>query len=171
MKVQELMSSDVVTCRPDDMLERAAQIMWEHDCGAVPVVDAESHVVGVITDRDVCMASYTQGRPLWQIPVSTACSHTVYSCTLSDSVQNAEKLMRTTQVRRLPVVDTEGKLWGVISLGDLAQHVHRPGRKADGLSYESVASTLAAVSQPPAERASSRSQLELTAPSRLSATA
>jgi CBS domain-containing protein len=136
------------------MLERAAQIMWEHDCGAVPVVDADSHVVGMITDRDVCMASYTQGRPLWQIPVSSACSHTVYSCLLTDSVQSAEKLMRTTQVRRLPVVDAEGKLWGLISLGDLALHVHRPGRRSDGLSYESIATTLAAISERPAERRS-----------------
>ncbi len=57
--------------------------MWEHDCGAILVVDADSHVVGMITDRDICMASYTQGRPLWQIPVSSACSRLtrVYSPT------------------------------------------------------------------------------------------
>lgn len=153
MKVQELMSTDVETCRPDDTLNRAAQIMWEHDCGVVPIVDAESRVVGMITDRDICMAAYTQGRPLSEIAVSSACSRRVLTCKLDDSLKAVESLMRNAKVRRLPVVDREGKLYGVISLGDLAQHAHRPHLKADGLSYESIAATLAAISLPPSEQA------------------
>jgi CBS-domain-containing membrane protein len=125
--------------------------MWEADCGVVPVIDAESRVVGMITDRDVCMAAYTQGKPLWQIPVSSACSQKVYACKLNDSLQTAENLMRVAQVRRLPVVDEDGQLWGLVSLGDLAQHVHRGGGSPDGLSYASIALTLAAISQFPAE--------------------
>jgi CBS domain-containing protein len=151
MKVEEIMSTRVETCRVSDTVERAAQIMWEADCGVVPVIDADSHVVGVITDRDVCMAAYTQGKPLWQIPVSSVCSHKIYACKLNDSLQTAENIMRVAQVRRVPVVDDEGKLWGLVSLGDLAQHVHRGGGSPDGLSYASVALTLAAISQPAAE--------------------
>ena len=152
MKVQELMSTDIATCSPNDMLNHAAQIMWEHDCGAVPVVDAESHVVGMLTDRDICMAAYTTGKPLWEISVSSACAHAVLSCKLNDSIKTAENVMRNAQVRRLPVVDEEGKLYGMLSLGDLAIHVHKPRLRANGLSYESIAMTLAAISEPAAER-------------------
>lgn len=151
MKVEEMMSTRVETCRMGDTLARAAQLMWDTDCGVVPVIDDESHVVGMVTDRDVCMAAYTQGKPLWQIPVSSACSRKVYACRLNDSLQTAENLMRVAQVRRLPVVDEDGQLWGVVSLGDLAQHVHRGGGSPDGLSYASIALTLAAISQFPAE--------------------
>jgi CBS domain-containing protein len=157
MNVEEMMSIQVQTCRLGDSLERAAHLMWETDCGVVPVLDAESRVVGMVTDRDVCMAAYTQGKPLWQIPVSTAFSGKVYACKLSDSLQTAENLMRIAQVRRLPVVDDENKLWGLVSLADLAQHVHRGGGNPDGLSYASIALTLAAISQPPAERFSGAS--------------
>jgi CBS domain-containing protein len=152
MKVEEIMSTHVETVRMGDSLERAAQLMWEADCGVVPVIDDESKVVGLITDRDVCMAAYTQGRPLWQMQVSSACSHKVYACRLNDSLQIVENLMRVAQVRRLPVVDEGGQLWGIVSLGDLAQHVHRGGGAPDGLSYASVALTLAAISQPASER-------------------
>jgi CBS domain-containing protein len=147
MNVQDLMSTDVKACRMTDDLNRAAQIMWEQNCGSLPVLDDDAHVIGMLTDRDICMAAYTQGRRLNQIGVSSACARTVHTCKLADSVQTAEKIMRAAQVRRVPVVDDDGKLRGVIALCDLAQHAHRSGRKPDGLSYESVARTLAAVSQ------------------------
>jgi CBS domain-containing protein len=154
MKVEEIMSTHVETVRMNDGLERAAQLMWEADCGVLPVIDDDSRVVGLITDRDVCMAAYTQGKPLWQMQVSSACSRKVYACRLNDSLQIVENLMRVAQVRRLPVVDEGGQLWGIVSLGDLAQHVHRGGGAPDGLSYASVALTLAAISQPSSERPS-----------------
>jgi CBS domain-containing protein len=154
MKVEEVMSVDLETCRPEDTLNRAAQIMWEHDCGVVPVVDAESRVVGMVTDRDICMAAYTQGRSLSEISVSNACSRDVRTCELSDTVEMAESIMREAQIRRIPVVDAERKLYGIVSLADLAQCLEIPGRKVDGLSYQSVASTLAAISQPSSDRSS-----------------
>src|SRR5690606_28351921 len=64
MQVRELMTRDVQVCGPRDDLNRAAQIMWDHDCGVVPVVDSERRPIGMVTDRDVCMAAYTQGKPL-----------------------------------------------------------------------------------------------------------
>ena len=148
MKVEEIMSVNVETCRADDTLDQPARIMWEKDCGVVPVIDDESHVIGMITDRDICMAAYTQGRRLSEIPVSSACSRTVRSCRLEESVDSAEAVMRAAQVRRLPVVDDEGTLWGIVSLGDIAQSLGTSDRKADGLSPQNVASTLAAISQP-----------------------
>jgi CBS-domain-containing membrane protein len=148
MKVEEIMSIDLETCCADDTLGRAAQIMWEHDCGAVPVVDAEAHVVGMLTDRDICMAAYTQGRPLSEIRVSSVCSRNVFTCKVTEPIESVEALMSSARVRRIPVIDHEDRLCGIVSIGDLAQHVHEPTRQADGLSYESVASTIAAISQP-----------------------
>lgn len=151
MKVKELMKASVETCRAGDSLARAAQIMWEHDCGAVPVVDDDEKVVGILTDRDACMAAYTQGRPLDQIPVSVAASSIVFAVRPDDALETAEDLMRRMQVRRLPVVDGGGRVKGMLSLGDLAAHAHHAGRRANGLSHDSLARTLAAVSRPRTE--------------------
>jgi CBS domain-containing protein len=148
MKVHELMSGGIETVQWDDSLASAARIMWERDCGAVPVVDAEGKLAGIVTDRDACMAAYTQGRTLDEIPVSVAASKLVFAVRPDDSLETAEDMMRRTQVRRLPVVDASSRVVGVLSLADLAVHVHQAGRKADGLSHESVAGTLAAISRP-----------------------
>jgi len=109
MKVGELMTADAKACGPSDTLNRAAQLMWENDCGAVPVVDQQLRVIGMVTDRDICMAAYTQGRPLAQSRVESAMSHGAYTCAPGDDIASAEKLMCERQVRRLPVIDEEGR--------------------------------------------------------------
>jgi len=78
MNASDLMTTGVKTCRVDDSVERAAQIMWEHDCGAVPVVDADERLVGIVTDRDVCMAAYTRGDSLQAIAVSGVMAHKLH---------------------------------------------------------------------------------------------
>ncbi len=125
MKVEELMVREVMTCSPDDMLNRAAQIMWENDCGCVPVVDSAARVLGMLTDRDICMASYTRGLTLNQIPASAAVSSKVFACGPGDDLLDAQKVIRKHQVRRLPVIDSEGKLVGLLSLTDLARAISR----------------------------------------------
>ena len=113
MKVEQLMTRNVTSCRASDPLNRAAEIMWKHDCGVVPVIaegDGSGRVVGMLTDRDICMAAYTQGRPLAQIPVASAMSQHVYSCRASDAIAVALKVMETNQVHRLPVVDQNEQL-------------------------------------------------------------
>jgi CBS domain-containing protein len=72
MNISQLMNRNVATCRPEDNLAIAAGKMWDRDVGCLPVVGADGSVVGMITDRDVCMGAYTQGRPLHEIPVSVA---------------------------------------------------------------------------------------------------
>lgn len=122
--VREIMSRGVVTCSAADTLQRAAQIMWERDCGIVPVVDSDGRVVGVVTDRDLCMASYTQGRALSAVPLSWVLSgRIVHTCTPTDSVDRAVALMREQRVRRLVVVDGQQKVVGVVALADIARHV------------------------------------------------
>jgi CBS domain-containing protein len=149
MNVSDLMTKTVKSCGTDDNLQRAAQIMWENDCGAVPVIDGDGRVVGMITDRDICMAAYTQGQPLWNIPVSSAMADQVHMVRESDSLDVVETLMRNVRVRRAPVVDADGRLRGIVSMNDLARHARRSSdRKADGLSSDSVVQTLAAICAP-----------------------
>lgn len=150
MKTSDLMNSAVVCCGPGDNLQRAAQLMWENDCGVVPVTDPQGHVVGMVTDRDICMAAYTQGRALWQIPVGSAMARQVYSVRADDALEVAEALMQRIQIRRVPVVDGEGHLQGILSLNDLARHARAAsGQKPDGLSGDTVVKTLAAICTPP----------------------
>jgi CBS domain-containing protein len=92
--------------------------MWDHDIGSVPVVDAERRVVGMITDRDVCMAAYTQGKPLSEIPVANVMSTKVLTIGPDDALSAAERLMREGQVRRIPVIDREQRLIGIVSQND-----------------------------------------------------
>jgi CBS domain-containing protein len=150
MKVEDVMSKDVRTCGPDDALSEAARIMWERDCGCVPVLDGDGsgRVVAMITDRDISMAAYTQGARLAEIPVRKAMSAAVRACRPGDSVDDAEALMRRFQIRRLPVVDDAGHLLGILSLADLAEAAAsgRGGRR--GVSEAQVAETLEAICRP-----------------------
>jgi CBS-domain-containing membrane protein len=147
MNASELMTTSVKSCSNSDTLQRAAQLMWEDDCGAVPVVDADNRVVGIVTDRDICMAAYTQGRPLWQIPISSAMAKKVHGVRESDPIEVVETLMQRAQIRRVPVLDGDGRLKGILSMNDLARRAHHAGRK-DGLSGDSIVQTLAAISAP-----------------------
>ena len=151
MKVEDLMTTDVGACRPFDSVDRSAKIMWERDCGAVPVVDQEGRVIAMLTDRDICMAALTQGRRLGEIHVSSAMSRRLWSCRPKDDLKEAEKVMRAHQVRRLPVVDAERKLVGVLSISDLARAaVSSKGTRAKKkpVAASDVGETLGAISSP-----------------------
>jgi CBS domain-containing protein len=132
MNIGDLMTRDVRTCAATDSLNDAARIMWEADCGCVPVVEADGTVVGMITDRDICMAAYTQGRRLMHMTVESAASKHVVTIGKDESLRRAEELMRGAQVRRLPVVDTAGHLVGLLSLADLARRLPDLHDRAQG---------------------------------------
>jgi CBS domain-containing protein len=155
MKVQDLMTADVGSCRPFDTIDRGARIMWERDCGAVPVVDQEGRAIAMLTDRDICMAALTQGRTLAEIHVSSAMSRQLWSCRTGDDVKEAEKVMRAHQVRRLPVVDAEGKLVGLLSISDLARaavSTKSARAKKTAVGPSDVGRTLGAISTPASTR-------------------
>lgn len=152
MKVEQLMKREVKVCAESDTLNRAAELMWESDCGCIPVVSAngDGRLIGVATDRDIAMAAYTQGKQLWAIPVGTAMAHKVITCHASDGISQAEALMRDNQVRRLPVLDQNERVIGILSLNDVAREAQREaaaGKRAE-VTRESVAETLATVCQP-----------------------
>lgn len=146
MNVQEIMSKPVVTCRLDDNLNTAAQRMWEHDCGCLPVVNHEGSVMGIVTDRDICMAAYTRGAALHAIPVTNAMARQVFLAHPHDSLEGAERMMSDKQIRRLPVVDRDGRPIGMLSLSDLARHTASSKKKNGGEHV--LTETLAAISQP-----------------------
>jgi CBS domain-containing protein len=134
-------------CRTDDTLEHVAQIMWDHDCGAVPVVDDQGRGIAMITDRDICMAAYTQGKLLRDIRVGAVVSRRFFALHLEDSIGRAEALMKMHRVRRLAVVDHSGCPLGMISLGDIARRACSQPPPA-GAEPDSVVGTLASVSRP-----------------------
>lgn len=123
MRARELMTNDVEACEPRDTLRRAAEIMWNRDCGCVPVVDDTNRVVGIITDRDICMASYTRGLPIEAIRVGSVMAGEVRTCGPNDTMETISEAMRERRVRRLPVVDANNRLMGIVSLNDMTLSV------------------------------------------------
>ena len=127
MKVSELMSSPAQTCAPQESCHAAAQIMWEHDCGCVPVTDDERRLVGVITDRDIAMAAHLTGNALGRIPVGQVMGPRAISVDRDASVHDALEAMADAQILRLPVVDDGRHVVGVLALSDAV--LATPGSK------------------------------------------
>jgi CBS domain-containing protein len=149
LRVESVMSSEVVTCVASDSLSTAAQIMWDRDCGCVPVLDGAAHVVGMITDRDICMGAYTQGKPLHEIAVGSACSRQVFSCHRRDLVSDVTRMMAGAQVRRVPVLDVDEKLVGILTLSDLVRHIWFARPTSPGPERgQRMAALLEAISRP-----------------------
>lgn len=149
MKIDEIMTRNVHTCTPNDSLATAAQIMWENDCGAVPVVDREGKLVGIITDRDLAMAAHLQNVALRESRVANAMARDVKVCGPQDTPATVQALMQQYKVRRIPVVDAERRLLGIVSLGDLAYVMSsQQTLGGDGMTWTAIAHTLAAVSEP-----------------------
>ena len=140
-KVKDMMITQVETCTPDTNLAEAGGKMWDNDCGILPVVDNESKLLGVITDRDICISLATRALPASQIRVGDVCSGTIYSCLPEDEIENALQNMRTSRVRRLPVIDGEGKLAGLLSLDDVAIFAQDTSVKGVKITYKDVALT------------------------------
>ena len=146
MNVSELMTAKIRTCPIDDNLDKVAQVMSEHDCGCVPLVDDAGRVTGIVTDRDSCLAAYNRGQPLSQIPATYAAARDVVTVRADDTVERAEALMRQHEVRRLPVVDDQGRPIGLLSIDDLVHGVHVEHHES-GLTADTVVLTLAAIGE------------------------
>jgi CBS domain-containing protein len=126
------MSKKVSTCFTSDNLDTAEQVMWEHDCGCIPVLNEQGSVAGMLTDRDVCMAAFFQRVPIGEIKVSAVMSRQLFQCTSDDDLSAAQQIMREKKVRRLPVLDTEGRLVGLLSLSDLARQADEEQARSAG---------------------------------------
>lgn len=152
MLARDLMSQPVVCCYTYDNLEYAAGLLWNGDCGAVVVLDEGARAIAMLTDRDICMAAYTQGKPLREISVRSAMSQGLQTCFADTPLESVEQMMAQHQVRRVPVVSAEGRPQGMVSINDIAraacgQHpdVHA---LSNGCSLTAVARTLGAICAP-----------------------
>lgn len=146
MKVQDVMSNEVKTCRPEQSLAAAATMMWEYDCGALPVVNESNQVLGMITDRDIAIAVGTKGRLASEIAISEVISGKVIAASLDEDVHAALRTLRHEKVRRLPVTNREGMLQGILSINDIVLRAEEEkGRRHPELTYEDAMSTVKAI--------------------------
>lgn len=142
MNVKDVMTREVRSVRMADRLDAAARLMWEQDCGLAPVVDSSNVLVGVLTDRDLCMATYTQGRPLAEIPVTAVMVRMLRTIKPDDSLAAAMAVLQQAQVHRLPVVDARGVLVGLLAVNDL---VRLAAARPSALDAAAVVKCLAAI--------------------------
>jgi CBS domain-containing protein len=148
MQVSDIMTREVATVRTDEKASVAARLMWECDCGALPVVDEAGRAVAVITDRDICMATLFQDRPPSQFAVSLAMSRDLHFCLPEHDVTTAEQRMRVQQIRRLPVLDADRRLVGIVSLADIARATARAEAGKGKLPSDEVTATLVDICAP-----------------------
>ena len=149
MKISQLMSPVVITCRREDSLDTAARKLWDHDIGCLPVVDDDNRPVGMLTDRDICMAAYLQGQLLKDIRVDSVMSRTVFSALATDRVEDVEVVMRTNKVHRVPIVDENHRLVGLASTNGLAREAAKEVRlKSPDVAEDEFVSTLACICEP-----------------------
>ena len=138
MNVSQVMTTDVSTCVIEDMLSRCADNMRRLNVGCMPVIDSDSHVRGIITDRDIAVRAVAAGVDPNQATVGQFMSRDPVTVLPEVTVEDAAGIMGEQQVRRLPVVDQNGCLLGIISLGDLAVDVGEEALIAETLGEISV---------------------------------
>lgn len=127
MKVGTMMNPNVEAVQADDDLAKTAMVMWRKDCGFVPVID-DDRVVGVITDRDICMASATKHEAPEEMKVRDTMASQVWSVRTEDEIESALGMMRERQVHRLPVLDDGERLAGVIAFSDIVRMASQDGK-------------------------------------------
>ena len=135
MDIRSVMTANPATCTPDATLRQAAQMMKDHDCGQIPVVGQDRQPVGVITDRDIAVRGVAKGFGP-DTPVRELMTNDIVSARDDDDVEEAANRMSEAQVRRLPVIDQDQRLCGIVSLGDLARETDEDcaGEALEGVS-------------------------------------
>jgi CBS-domain-containing membrane protein len=140
MKVQNIMTKNVSACSPGTNAAAAAEIMWTNSCGALPVVEDDGRVAGIVTDRDLFIALGTTNRIAADLLVGEVMSRDVATCAPADDVQTALRTMANRKLRRLPVVDSSGKLSGILSTDDVVLNAD-----AGELSDREIVKTMKAI--------------------------
>lgn len=149
MKVKDVMTPNAQAIWLTESLADAAKLMWENDCGVLPIIKDGRKVVGVITDRDICMASAVRDRNPSAISVEEVMSGLVYGIGPEDEIDQALQTMQEHHIRRLPVIDTDGELQGIMSMNDVVLHVGADGATEEAIDYKEVLKTFQAICQHP----------------------
>ncbi|HEY7305227.1 MAG TPA: CBS domain-containing protein [Bryobacteraceae bacterium] len=148
MKICDIMVPNPTPCHPGTNLAEAAALMWEHNCGALPVVDRELRVQGMITDRDICIALGTRNLRAADISVSQVMSGRVFVCSPDSDIHEALRCMREHHVRRLPVVAHDGRLEGILCIDDIVLNAQWAETRTVDLSFRDVIRVLRGVTYP-----------------------
>jgi CBS domain-containing protein len=132
-KCRDVMTENLVFCTPEDTVSKVAQLMKREDIGPVLIVDNErsNTLVGIVTDRDLALKIVGEGRDPKTTKVEDVMSRKLVTCHTDDAVENALKAMAQYQLRRIPVVDDNNRLVGIISQADVATRVDEPARTAE----------------------------------------
>ena len=127
MRIKHVMTKDPKCCVATDLAQHAATIMRDEDTGFVPIVENQQQrkLIGVVTDRDLCIGVVAQGRDPRSVPVTDCMTPKVVTCSSDDAVEKVTELMRENQIRRIPVVN-QGELVGIVAMADLVERADLP---------------------------------------------
>ena len=127
MRVKEIMSKELACCTPETSLQEVSKMMLQKDCGCIPVCETTNgrHVIGVVTDRDIVLRTIAAGLNPLQMTARDCMSHPVATVQQEDKIETAMDLMEENQIRRIPVVDSQGCCCGMLAQADLALHVQQ----------------------------------------------
>ena len=142
-RCDELMTKDPVCCLPSSLVEQAAQLMKRENIGPIPVVENEQtrKLVGIVTDRDLALKIVAEGRDAKSTKVEAVMTRKVVTCRADDDLQKALDAMSEHQLRRIPIVDNENRILGIIAQADVATRVNQPEKTAamvKGISQSSA---------------------------------
>jgi len=142
-KCRDVMTRDPASCQPGDAISKVAGLMKQEDVGSVPVVESagSGRLVGIITDRDIVVKVVAEGRGADTATVQDAMTPNPASCREDDDVDQALKLMKERQVRRMPIVDGSGRLAGIIAQADVATRVNKDSKTGELVEAISEAGT------------------------------
>lgn len=143
--VRSVMNPNVRCARAHVSIADVATIMEKNRCGAVPIVDGRRRVVGMITDRDICLAVGRRALPAVLIAAGEVMSKKVYACSPEQDLSEALEIMQDRKVRRLPVIDADGRLVGILSMDDVVLRADAATRKGSPSAYELAIETLKAI--------------------------
>ena len=131
-KCDEVMTKNPVCCLPNDMVAKVAQLMKRENIGPIPVIENEQtqKLVGIVTDRDLALKIVAEGRDAKSTKVEAVMTRKVVTCRAEDDLQKALDAMSEHQLRRIPVVDNDNKILGIISQADVATRVNQPEKTA-----------------------------------------
>jgi CBS domain-containing protein len=131
-KCDEVMTKNLVCCLPDDTVAEVAQLMKRKNIGPVPVIEnaQTQRLVGIVTDRDLALKVVAEGRDAKSTKVEAVMTRKVVTCRAEDDLQKALDAMSEHQLRRIPIVDHDNKILGIISQADVATRVNQPEKTA-----------------------------------------
>ena len=133
MKCNEVMTKNPVCCLPNDSVAKAAGLMKSEDIGSIPVIENEQtkKLVGIVTDRDLALKVVAEGRDPKTTKVEAVMTHNVVTCRAEDDLQKALDAMAKHQLRRIPIVDNDNKILGIIAQADVATRADQPEKTAE----------------------------------------